>query len=712
MNARIISLCLLCALLFPVPALAQDSLNVTRLAQLYTYWEDADGVVISGSYAYVSDYGAGLHVVDISQPAALREVGRCMTQGEAHGVALSGSYAYLADGTNGLTVINVNAPAAPIIAGHCSLPGEAYAVAISGSFAYVAALDSGLHVVYVADPTNPYEVGYYNPGGGLQFVSVAVAGSIVYTGDGDYGWFYAVDVADSSHPVPTDSLISVFTWPYGLAISGTRLYVADNGIGLTVIDISTPGQLNPIGEIFISYANGVAVSGSYAYVAALDYGLQVVDVQDPGSMSIVGEIDTPGYAETVALSGTTVFVADGSEGLRAVDASSIALPVLLGSCGEFNPQLWAAAVRGSRVYLTHRLGLKIINVATPAAPFEEGSCLTYDVGNDLALHYPYAYVVGASGLHVINVATAAAPVEVGHLEDLGNVEGVAVVGTLVYAAALDSGVSTINVNIPSSPQVLGRFSGNGGRDIAVSGSYAYLASGDLGMRILNISNPANPTLAGASPPTTNANGVAVSYPYVFLADSAGLYVFNVSDTAAVTQVAYSSLAGAGAVTLLYHYAYVAAGQSGFHIYDVADPANPQEIGFYNTAGNAFSVAPAGNNAYVADGDFFGVYNCSACVPVNPWQPTPAAPAHFALYPCHPNPFNATTAISFELRAASYISLKVYDIAGREVVTLVEEWMDAGEYQATFDGSNLASGVYLARLEAGEFTRTQKVVLLK
>jgi hypothetical protein len=66
----------------------------------------------------------------------------------------------------------------------------------------------------------------------------------------------------------------------------------------------------------------------------------------------------------------------------------------------------------------------------------------------------------------------------------------------------------------------------------------------------------------------------------------------------------------------------------------------------------------------------------------------------------------------EMPVASHVSLKVYDTAGRLVATLVEGWMSAGEHQTTFDGSKLSSGVYLARLQAGEFTAVQKLVLLK
>jgi hypothetical protein len=105
-----------------------------------------------------------------------------------------------------------------------------------------------------------------------------------------------------------------------------------------------------------------------------------------------------------------------------------------------------------------------------------------------------------------------------------------------------------------------------------------------------------------------------------------------------------------------------------------------------------------------------------------WAPPalPTYPLSLRLYPSRPNPFNASTAISYELRAASYVNLKVYDTAGRLVATLVDGWKPAGSHGATFNGEDFASGIYLARLEAGELSgsgatptiRVQKLVLLK
>jgi hypothetical protein len=88
------------------------------------------------------------------------------------------------------------------------------------------------------------------------------------------------------------------------------------------------------------------------------------------------------------------------------------------------------------------------------------------------------------------------------------------------------------------------------------------------------------------------------------------------------------------------------------------------------------------------------------------------PSTFILLPSMPNPFNASTTLSYELPAANYVSLKVYDTTGRLISTLVDGMREAGAHAVTFDGTRLASGIYLATLESGEFTAVQKLVLMK
>jgi hypothetical protein len=135
------------------------------------------------------------------------------------------------------------------------------------------------------------------------------------------------------------------------------------------------------------------------------------------------------------------------------------------------------------------------------------------------------------------------------------------------------------------------------------------------------------------------------------------------------------------------------------------------------------TAPAGTfNAY--DSSFFAWTKSGVDLnsPLKSWagggDPFPGEQPQAVFIPSglqvaiSPNPFNPTTAISYELRAASRVSLKVYDSAGRLVTTLVNGRQETGQHQISFDGSNLAAGVYFYRLTAGENVASGKMMLLK
>ena len=98
------------------------------------------------------------------------------------------------------------------------------------------------------------------------------------------------------------------------------------------------------------------------------------------------------------------------------------------------------------------------------------------------------------------------------------------------------------------------------------------------------------------------------------------------------------------------------------------------------------------------------------------------PTEFKLDQNYPNPFNPTTTINYQLAEGGKVILKVYDILGKEVATLVDEYKLAGIYEVSFnshsglslwvEARNLTSGVYFYQLKAGEFVETKKMIFLK
>jgi len=129
--------------------------------------------------------------------------------------------------------------------------------------------------------------------------------------------------------------------------------------------------------------------------------------------------------------------------------------------------------------------------------------------------------------------------------------------------------------------------------------------------------------------------------------------------------------------------------------------------------------PAGNYQYrLKQIDFDGTFEYSNIIEV-----TIDAPSIFSLEQNYPNPFNPTTKIKYEIplsppllkgesEAGGFVTLKVYDVLGNEVATLVNEEKPSGTYEVEFGGTNLPSGIYFYQLKTGSFSETKKMVLLK
>ena len=88
------------------------------------------------------------------------------------------------------------------------------------------------------------------------------------------------------------------------------------------------------------------------------------------------------------------------------------------------------------------------------------------------------------------------------------------------------------------------------------------------------------------------------------------------------------------------------------------------------------------------------------------------PESYQLSQNYPNPFNPTTKIQYQITKNSHVELKVFDATGNQIATIVNEQQTPGTYEAEFDGTNFASGVYFYKITAGDYTQTKKMVLIK
>jgi hypothetical protein len=131
-----------------------------------------------------------------------------------------------------------------------------------------------------------------------------------------------------------------------------------------------------------------------------------------------------------------------------------------------------------------------------------------------------------------------------------------------------------------------------------------------------------------------------------------------------------------------------------------------EIQNYSFIDDLFGVTESRLSYRLKQIDFNGTYDYSEEIEIL------RAPATFSLEQNYPNPFNPTTSIQYAIGSRQIITLKVYDVLGNEIATLVNEEKPAGEYEVEFNASELTSGIYFYQLKSGSFVETKKMILLK
>jgi len=94
------------------------------------------------------------------------------------------------------------------------------------------------------------------------------------------------------------------------------------------------------------------------------------------------------------------------------------------------------------------------------------------------------------------------------------------------------------------------------------------------------------------------------------------------------------------------------------------------------------------------------------------EPISNIPLKFSLSQNYPNPFNPITSFQYAVGSQQFVTLKVFDILGREIATLVNKEKPAGSYEVEFDATNLPSGVYFYQLKTSNFIETKKMILMK
>lgn len=391
---------------------------------------------------------------------------------------------------------------------------------------------------------------------------------------------------------------------------------------------------------------------------------------------------------------------------------------------------------------------------------------------DMQIVGDYAYLASLSaGLEILDLSDSEYPVRIGHYGFGEGVFNVSVQGNI--ACLSSSNIEFIDITDPYDPTWITSFSPDHAalRDISYNDSLLVIAHCEEGASIYDISNLYYPILLSSIENCGycgRTNKILLKSPYCYLGcnwldmgadatqiinltnpsepiieyewthgvygdfeiiDTIGYYgmssgptwsyrTYNLSNPVLPVQIGefyqyvgfdtwMSDLSVKGSYSFMLETGY---GRSSIFTFDLSDLSAPQFLGYYSLdfRASCLDISIDGNYIF-ATGD--SIFMILSPIPTSIDEYT-TNPEEVKLSFCYPNPFNASTTISFTIDKPSQVKISIYDMAGRLVETLADEIYQAGNHSIEWQAEGLASGIYFARLETTGMTHGRKLVLLK
>ncbi len=498
-------------------------------------------------------------------------------------------------------------------------------------------------------------------------------------------------------------------WGY-TAVDGHEYALLGCDSGTAVIDI----QATPPVEVDFVYGpkNGWREMKTYLHYAYIvsestsqsEGGVQILDLSHlPDSVSLVNRYvwtDTLGgtpyfypAVHSVSVSGHYLYLNGGGgspNGIRILDISDPVNPI---KAGVFSVNyIHDSFVRDDTIYASaiYGQGLQIIN-ATNKANLTIAKSITYA---NSGTHNAWTTTDRRYVLTTDEIGTTPKTLKIWNIADINN---------------------------PSYVTQYANIAGATVHNVFIKGNLAYVAWYNAGLRVIDISNPAAPFEAGyydTYPSNDNAgyNGAWGADPFfpsgkVIISDMiTGLHVvrYTGDKRGVVNGTVSDAWSGAPLTDVILHFPDLAISRwtdaAGHFVFGYAP-------GTFRVRMERPGFGPYETTITVTENETTAVNLAPVTLTSVPSDPS-AQPSEYSLSQNYPNPFNPTTTIRYSLAAEEHVTLKVYNILGKELLTLVDGRQGAGGHTVSFTGHSFPSGLYFYRLTAGSFVSVRTMTMLK
>lgn len=635
---------------------------------------------VAGGYVYMACTWDGLK---IRRASDLGYVADLDISAAARDVEVVGSYALVA-GTywGGLTVVSVSNPYSPSIVNVTDTPGNASYISISGSYAYLADGTAGVVVFDISNPASPVIITTIPPAT-VYGMNVLAVGNLLHVGGASD--IVTFDVTNPAAPVELQrvphNLPSIST-PETMVADGDLMYVVGGG-DLVVFDISTPSAPVLQGVVTTLGCGGVDVAGGAIVAGCGARG--VVTMTSVGLMPppVTGSVSFSQTPTGFCAGGELVSVALGDGGIAVADISNPNTPEIIAT--EVTPGPARDVWHGNgNVCVADGDSLQVFGLEPDGSLVHRSSFAAAYPAQELAGSGNLVYLLAAaiefgSRISIIDVSEPATPVVVAEIDLPGmGATCFTLTGDLLFVVDWDQ-LKIFDVSDPASPIPVGSpLAIDTGYDIDAYGSLLCVVGGyPATAKLFDVANPEVPNLIGEIDAGDNIGGVTLVGQYAYLG-AGSLVVADISVPSAPTLITSGSCNPRLWGTERHGDLLLGIGSDGLIVMEVQ-------------CGDVSAVAVPGD-----------------AIPATNGLELRAAP----------NPFNPRTSISFSGVGSGPVDLKVYDISGRLVRTLLVGGVFSDSHgQVVWDGTDsagrpVAAGIYSCRLTAAGLSQTTTVVLVK
>jgi hypothetical protein len=554
---------------------------------------------------------------------------------------------------------------------------------------------------------NPYEIGHYSFNT-YEPVDSYINDSLAYITCKErpmahlytHGQLYILDIKNPANIFLRGSIIlHGFENGYGtddaagnkVTAMGKYVYLthfSDVGNYLVIADISNPDTAIEVRRMYVDKISDLSIKNNILYASAEHYGLLSFDISNPSTARKLSDFKTAGNTNNVFRKGNYLYNANSFGGLKVINIIDPYHPR-----EEFTFRRVFGSESCDRVFVKDSVlyaGFSFYYWYTEASHFfpvnyaqlnfglnnlpqlTNISEMPTDEGYDIKVIDNNAYTATSYGFLIYDITNPVYPVEI-YRDSIANVfkPEIAIKDKFLYVAAHSMGVLVYNVGNPAKTLFVKTIPVKYAISVEASGKYLYVNDYKDGLRIFDISDPLDPQEAGSYKDNLNIDKLKIykGHAFIFNFSENILKILNIERPESVSVVTMKKFN---------HYINDLYIDDDFII--ISEPS----IGF--------SIFKNDMTASIANND-------------NPIK-------DFTLLQNYPNPFNPTTTIDYSISEAAKVKLSIYDVLGKRVAVLVDEFKPAGSYTIKFDGHTLSSGVYLYRLESGRFNLSRKFVLMK